>query len=74
MMIKNNKKVWDHCHYKEKYRSTAIGIWNVKNKTSKDICVVFHIRSNYDYHFKIKIYYESLKDILIAYVKVLKGT
>ena len=46
----------------------------IKNKTSKDICVVFHIRSNYDYHFKIKIYYESLKDILIAYVKVLKGT
>ena len=39
---KNYQKVRDHCHFADRF--------NVPN----DIPVVFHNRSNYDYHFIIK--------------------
>ena len=46
-------KVRDHCHYTGKYRGAA-HIYNLKYKTPKEIPVVFHNVSTYDYHFIIK--------------------
>ena len=48
----NNKR--DHCHYTGKYRGTAHDICNVRYKKPKEIPVVFHNGSTYDYHFIIK--------------------
>ena len=50
----NNKKVRDHCHYTGKYRGAAHNICNLIYKISKEIPVVFHNGSTYDYHFIIK--------------------
>ena len=47
-------KVKDHCHYAGKYRGAAHDICNLRYKTSKEIPVVFHNGSIYDYHFIIK--------------------
>ena len=57
---KNNKefkkmqKVRDHCHYTGKYRRAAHSICNLNYKIPKEIPVVFHNGSTYDYHFIIK--------------------
>ena len=48
------QKVRDHCHYTGKYRGAAHSICNLRYKTSKEIPVVFHNGSTYDYHFIIK--------------------
>ena len=53
----NNKKyhkVRDHCHYTGKYRGAVHDICNLRYKTPKEIQVVFHNGSTYDYHFIIK--------------------
>ena len=53
----NNKKyhrVRDHCHYTGKCRGAAHSICNLRYKTPKEIPVVFHNGSTYDYHFIIK--------------------
>ena len=53
----NNKKyhkVKDHCHYTGKYRGAAHDICNLRYKVPKEIPVVFHNGSTYDYHFIIK--------------------
>ena len=53
----NNKKyhkVKDHCHYTGKYRGAAHDICNLRYKIPKEIPVVFHNGSIYDYHFIIK--------------------
>ena len=47
-------KVRDHCHYTGKYREAAHNIFNLKYKIPKEIPVVFHNGSTYDYHFIIK--------------------
>ena len=47
-------KVRDHCHYTGKFRGAAHSIWNLRYKTPKEILVVFHNGSIYDYHFIIK--------------------
>ena len=47
-------KVRDHCHYTGKYRGAAHNICNVRYKIPKEIPVVFHNGSTYDYHFIIK--------------------
>ena len=47
-------KVKDHCHYTGKYRGAAHNICNLRYKTPKEIPVVFHNGSTYDYHFIIK--------------------
>ena len=46
-------KVRDHCHYTGKYRGAAHNICNIRYKTPKEIPVVFHNGSTYDYHFII---------------------
>ena len=53
----NNKKlqkVRDHCHYTGKYRGAAHNICNLRYKIPKEIPVVFHNGSTYDYHFITK--------------------
>ena len=53
----NNKKyhkVKDHSHYTGKYRSATHDICNLRDKIPKEIPVVFHNGSTYDYHFIIK--------------------
>ena len=51
---KKNYKVRDHCHYTGKYRGAAHNICNLRHKVSKEIPIVFHSGSIYDYHFIIK--------------------
>ena len=51
---KKHYKVRDHCHYTGKYRGAAHNICNLRYKIPKEIPVVFHNGSTYDYHFIIK--------------------
>ena len=51
---KQHHKVRDHCHYTGKYRGAAHNICNLRSKVPKEIPVVFHNGSTYDYHFIIK--------------------
>ena len=57
---KNNKnefklyhKVRDHCHYTGKFRGAAHSICNLRYKSPKEILIIFHNGSTYDYHFII---------------------
>ena len=47
-------KVRDHCHYTGKFRGAAHNICNLRYKVPKEIPIVFHNGSVYDYHFVIK--------------------
>ena len=51
---KKNYKVRDHCHYTGKYRGAAHNICNLRYKVPKEIPILFHNGSTYDYHFIIK--------------------
>ena len=51
---KKHHKVRDHCHYTGKYRGAAHNICNLRYKIPKEIPIVFHNGSTYDYHFIIK--------------------
>ena len=51
---KKHHKVKDHCHYTGKYRGAAHNICNLRYRISKEIPIVFHNGSTYDYHFIIK--------------------
>ena len=51
---KKQQKVKDHCHYTGKYRGAAHNNCNLRYKIPKEIPVVFHNGSTYDYHFIIK--------------------
>ena len=51
---KKHYKVRDHCHYTGKYRGAAHNICNLRYKGPREIPVVFHNGSIYDYHFIIK--------------------
>ena len=62
---KKNHKVRDHCHYTDKYRRAA-HICNLRYKVPKEIPVVFHNGSLYDYHFIIKELVKELRVILIV--------
>ena len=48
---KNCHKARDHCHYTGKYREAAHDICNLRYKTPKEIPVIFHNSSTYDYDF-----------------------
>ena len=50
----NNDKVRDHCHFTDKYRGAAHNMCNLRYKIPKNIPVIFHNGSTYDYHFIIK--------------------
>ena len=47
-------KVRDHCHYTGKYRGAAHNTCNLRYKIPKNIPVIFHNGSTYDYHFIIR--------------------
>ena len=47
-------KVRGHCHYTRKFRGAAHSICNLCYKIPKEILIVFHNGSTYDYHFIIK--------------------
>ena len=51
IMIKN---IIDHSHYTGEYRGAAHNICNLRYKMPKEIPVVFHNGSKYDYHSIIK--------------------
>ena len=51
---KNKKNVRDHCHYTGKFRGPAHSECNLRYKVPKEILVVFHDGSKYDYHFIIR--------------------
>ena len=50
---KKHHKVRDHCHDTGKYRGAAHNICNLRYKVPKEIPVVFHNGSTYNYHFII---------------------
>ena len=50
----NNDKVGDHCHFTGKYRGAAHNTRNLRYKIPKNIPVIFHNGSTYDYHFITK--------------------
>ena len=50
----NNDKVKDHCHFTGKYRGAAHNTCNLRYKVPKNISVIFHNGSTYDYNFIIK--------------------
>ena len=58
---KKYHKVRDHCHYTEKYRGAVHDIYNLRFKTPKEISVVFHNGSTYDYHFIMKALAEEFE-------------
>ena len=47
-------KVRDHCHYTGKYRGAAHNTCNLRYEIPKNIPVIFHNGSTYDYHFIIR--------------------
>ena len=51
---KKYHKVRGHCHYTGKYRGDAHDICNLRYKIPKEIRLVFHNGSTYEYHFIIK--------------------
>ena len=51
---KKHYKVRDHFHYTGKYRDAAHNIRNLRYKIPKEIPIVFHNGSTYDYYFIIK--------------------
>ena len=51
---KEMRKVRDYCHYTGKYRGAAHSTCNLNYKIVKEIPVLFHNGSVYDYHFIIK--------------------
>lgn len=52
---KNYESVYDYCHYAGKYRAAAHSICNLRDKTSKEILVIFHNVLQYDYHFIVTL-------------------
>ena len=60
LRIKNIIK-WDHCHYTCKYWGAAHNVCNLRYKTTKEIPLVFHNGSKYDYHFIIRELAEEFK-------------
>ena len=51
---KKDKKVRDHCHYTGNYRRAAHNNCDLRYKIPKEIPVVFHNGSMFDYHFIIE--------------------
>ena len=54
-------KVRDHCHYAGKFRGAAHNICNLRCIVPKNILIVFHHGSTFDYHFVIKKLAEEFK-------------
>ena len=61
MKDKIYRKVRDHWHYTEEYRSAAHSIFNLKYKLPKKIPIVFRNGCNYDYYCNVKDLVEEFK-------------
>ena len=59
-------KVRDHCHYTGKFRGVAHNICNLRHNVPKEIPIVFHNGSTYDYHFVIKKLAEEFKSDFVC--------
>ena len=55
------QKVRDHFHYTGKFRGVAHSICNLRYKVQREIPVIIHNGSKYDYHFIIKELEEEFK-------------
>ena len=55
-------KVRDHCYFTGKYRGAAHDIFKLRYKVPKEIPVLFHNGSTYDYHFIIKELVEKFEE------------
>ena len=53
-IYKKHHKVKDHCHFTGKSRGAAHNICNLRYRIPKEIPILFHNSSTYDYHFIIK--------------------
>ena len=60
--FKQKQKVRDHDHYTGKYRWAAHSICNLRYKIPREIPVIFHNGSIYDYHFIIENLANEVKD------------
>ena len=49
----DNDKIKDYCYFTGKYRGAAHSKCNLKHKIPKNIPIIFHNGSKYDYHFII---------------------
>ena len=58
---KEMRKVRDHCHYTGKYRGGALSKCNLNYKVVKEIPLLFHNGSVYDYYFIIKYLVREFK-------------
>ena len=56
IFVKKNLKInnWKINHYTREHRNAAHSIYNLKCSIPKQISIVFHNGSNYDYRFIIK--------------------
>ena len=59
---KKYHKVRDHCHYTRKCRGTAHDTCNVRYQTSKEILLVFHNGSTYNYNVIINELAKEFED------------
>ena len=50
----NYKKVRDHCHYTSRYRGAAHSLCNFRHQEQRDMPLIIHNGSNYDFHLLIK--------------------
>ena len=55
------QKVRDHCHYTGKFRRAAHSICNLRYKVQREIPIIIHNGSKYDYPFIIKEVAEEFK-------------
>ena len=61
LKLKKHWKVRDQYHYTADYRGAAHSIHNLKYSIPKEIPIVFHNGSNYEYHLIIKEQAEEFK-------------
>ena len=62
---KKYQNVRNQCHYTGEYRGASHRIGNLKYSVPKKISIVFHNKSNYDYHFIIKELAEKILKIYL---------
>ena len=62
---KKHHKVRDHCHYPGKYRGATHNICTLRYKVPKEIPIVFHNGSIYDYHFIIKELVKEFEGVIL---------
>ena len=69
---KNYQKARDNCHFTGKYRDTEHSVCSLRFDVPNQIPVVFHNRSNYDYHFIIKELANKFEGKIACFRKVLE--